>query len=37
MEKINLDLNIDNPEKTKKSEKVQEMGGKASESFTGGE
>lgn len=36
MEKINLDFNIDNPERTKKSEEIQGMGGKASESFIGG-
>lgn len=36
MEKINLDLNINNPERTKKSEEIQGMGGKASESFIGG-
>lgn len=35
MEKINLDLNIDNPERMKKSEKIQGMGEKASESFIG--
>lgn len=36
MEKINLDLNINNPEKNKKSEEIQGMGEKASESFIGG-
>lgn len=31
MEKINLDLNMDNPERAKNSGKIQGMGEKASE------